>query len=62
MFNNVYRFAWFILVGLIVFFDRNNIYWVIASILLLIILAIIAVLRAYDSRNEWRKIIQEENL
>jgi hypothetical protein len=47
---------------LLIFLDRTNPYWVGGSIILLLILATIAVLRALESRKEWREIIQEENL
>jgi len=47
---------------LLIFLDRTNPYWVGFSIILLLILAAIAVLRALESRKEWREIIEEENL
>jgi hypothetical protein len=51
-----------VLIILIVFLDRNNLYWVVGTITLLLLLSGIAVLRFLDSRNEWRKIIKEESL
>ena len=62
IFTKIYRTAWTVLIILIVFLDRNNLYWVVGTITLLLLLAGIAVLRFFDSRNEWRKIIQEESL
>ena len=62
LFTKIYRTAWMVLIILIVFLDRNNLYWVVGTITLLLLLSGIAVLRFLDSRNEWRKIIQEESL
>jgi hypothetical protein len=62
IFTKIYRTAWMVLIILIIFLDRNNLYWVVGTITLLLILSGIAVLRFLDSRNEWRKIIQEESL
>jgi len=61
-FTKIYRTLWVVLIILIVFLDRNNLYWVVGTITLLLLLSGIAVLRFLDSRNEWRKIIQEESL
>ncbi len=62
IFTKIYRTGWMVLIILIVFLDRNNLYWVVGTITLLLLLSGIAVLRFLDSRNEWRKIIQEESL
>ena len=62
LFTKFYRVAWLVLIVLLIFLDRNNPYWVGGSIFLLLILAAIAVLRALQSRQEWREIIEEENL
>ena len=62
LFTKFYRVAWLVLIVLLIFLDRNNPYWVGGSIFLLLILAAIAVLRALQSRQEWRDIIEEENL
>ena len=62
IFTKIYRTAWLVLIILIIFLDRNNLYWVIATIILLLLLSCIAVLRFLDSRNEWREIIEEESL
>jgi hypothetical protein len=61
-FTKTYRAAWLVLTILIIFLDRNNLYWVIGTIILLLLLSCIAVLRFLDSRNEWREIIKEESL
>ena len=62
IFTKIYRAAWLVLIILIIFLDRNNLYWVIGTIILLLLLTCIAVLRFLDSRNEWREIIKEESL
>ena len=61
-FTKIYRTVWAVLIILIVFLDRNNLYWVVGTITLLLLLSGIAALRFLDSRNEWRKIIKEESL
>ena len=62
IFTKIYRATWLVLIILIIFLDRNNLYWVIGTIILLLLLSCIAVLRFLDSRNEWREIIEEESL
>ncbi len=62
IFTKIYRAAWLVLIILIIFLDRNNLYWVIGTIILLLLLSCIAVLRFLDSRNEWREIIEGESL
>jgi len=62
LFTKLYRLLWLIIILLLIFLDRQNPYWVIATLLLLIILSAIAVLRFLESRNEWRKYIDEESL
>ena len=61
-FMKIYRFSWLILIILLIFLDRDNPYWVITTILLLVVLSGIAILRAIESRREWRKYIDEESL
>ena len=61
-FTKIYRFSWVILLILIFFLDRDNLYWVIATILLLVVLSGIAVLRSLESRKEWRQYNEEESL
>ena len=60
-FIKIYRLAWLVLIVLLIFLDRTNPYWVGGSIILLLILAAVAVLRALQSRQEWREIIKEES-
>jgi len=62
IFTKVYRVAWLVLITLIIFLDRNNLYWSIGTILLLLVLSCIAIFRFLDSRDEWREIIKEESL
>ena len=62
IFTKIYRTAWIFLIFLIIFLERNNLYWVVGTIILLLLLSGIAVLRFLDSRNEWREIIKEESL
>ena len=62
IFTKTYRAAWLVLIILIIFLDRNNLYLVIGTIILLLLLSCISVLRFLDSRNEWREIIKEESL
>ena len=58
-FTKIYRISWVILLILIFFLDRDNPYWVIATILLLVVLSGIAVLRSIESRKEWQKYIEK---
>ena len=62
LFTKIYRFSWVTLLILILFLDRDNPFWVIATILLLIVLSGIAVLRSLESRKEWRQYNKEESL
>ena len=62
IFTKIYRLSWLLMVILIVFFDRNNTYQSWFSIALLLVLSLISVLRFLESRNEWRRIIEEESL
>ena len=62
IFTKIYRLSWLLMVILIVFFDRNNTYQSWFSIALLLVLSFISVLRFLESRNEWRRIIDEESL
>jgi len=62
IFTKIYRFTWIIMIILIIFFDRNNTYQSWFTIILLLMLSFISVLRFIESRNEWRKIINEESL
>ncbi len=62
IFTKIYRLSWLLMVILIVFFDRENTYQSWFSIALLLVLSFISVLRFIESRNEWRRIINEESL
>ena len=62
LFTKIYRFSWLILLILLFFLDRDNPYWVITTILLLLSLSGIAVLRFLESRKEWRKYIEEGSI
>ena len=62
LFTKLYRLLWLIIILLLIFLDRQNPYWVIATLLLLIILSALAVLRFLESRNEWREYIDEESV
>tara|TARA_Y100000590_G_C15468950_1_gene919427 strand:- start:391 stop:582 length:192 start_codon:yes stop_codon:yes gene_type:complete len=49
-----------LMVGLaVLFMDRNNFIHVIIVISILLILTAITILRAINSRNEWRKMIED---
>ena len=58
-FNYIFKFAWLLTILLLVFLDRNNFYMVVVAIFLLLILSFITVVRSLNSRNEWRKIIED---
>ena len=62
LFTKLYRLLWMIIILLLIFLDRQNPSWVIATLLLLIILSTIAVFRFIESRNEWREYIDEESV
>ena len=62
IFTKIYRILWLILFLLIIFFDRNNHYWVYSTLLLLFILSGISILRALESRDSWRKYIKETGI
>ena len=59
LFTKIYRFSWLILLILLFFLDRDNPYWVITTILLLVVLSGIAVLRSIESRKEWQKYFEK---
>ena len=60
MFTKIFRFIWFIFFVLLIFLDRDIMFNKILLIFSIIILSIITVFRILDSRNEWRKIMEEE--
>ncbi len=58
-FTMIFRLMW-LMVGLaVLFMDRNNFIHVIIVISILLILTAITILRAINSRNEWRKMIED---
>ena len=57
--NIIYKALWFILFFLIITFDRSNKHSVYITLGLLVVLTIIAVIRAINLRNEWRPIAEE---
>ena len=62
IFTKIYRFLWLCLFLLLIFFDRQNSYCVISTLILLFLLSSIAILRALESRKVWRNYIKEEGL
>jgi len=62
VFTKIYRFLWIALVIMLIFFDRQNIYLVVMTLIILFFVSGIAVLRAIESRKQWRLYIKEENL
>ena len=57
--NIIYKSLWVVLLFLIITFDRSNSYSVYITLGLLILLTIVAVIRAINLRNEWRPIAEE---
>ena len=57
--NIIYKSLWVVLLFLIITFDRSNSYSVYITLGLLILLTIIAVIRAINLRNEWRPIAEK---
>ena len=57
--NIIYKTLWLVLFFLIITFDRSNTYSVYITLSLLILLTIIAVIRAINLRNEWRPIAEQ---
>ena len=53
------KFIWFITILLVVTIDRNDFSMVSFTIILLLIISFITVVRSLNSRNEWRKIIED---
>ena len=58
-FTIFFRVLWFLTIISIFFINRNNIVMVSIVIFLLVILTIITVLRALESRNQWRMMIKD---
>ena len=58
----LYRTLWLILIILIFTFDRSSSSSIYSTLGLLVILTIIAVVRAINSRNDWRPIAEKHYL
>ena len=58
-FTIIFRLIWLIAGLAVLFMDRNNFIHVIIVISILLILTTITILRALNSRNEWRKMIKD---
>lgn len=55
----IIKLFWIIALFLVVFLDRENQAMIITTIILLLFISIITVLRSINSRNEWRKMIED---
>ena len=55
----VIKLTWFIVFLLIIFIDRNNNIQKLSTIIILLLISIVTVIRSLNSRNEWRKIIED---
>ncbi len=53
------KMIWFIVFLLIIFIDRDNSFQKYITIIFLLIISAITVIRALNSRNEWREIIED---
>ena len=60
--NIVYKSFWLILFILILTFDRSSNNSIYSTLGLLVILTIVAVVRAINSRNDWRPIAKKHYL
>ena len=58
-FTLFFRFLWFLTIISILFIDRDNPFMVYTFIIVLLILTMITVIRALESRNQWRRMIKE---
>ena len=50
---------WFVAFLLIIFLDRTNKFMIIITLSLLFLMTFITIIRSLNSRNEWRKLIEE---
>jgi|TARA_B110000263_G_scaffold45526_1_gene37581 hypothetical protein len=55
----VIKLTWFIVFLLIIFIDRNNNIQKLSTIIILLLISTVTVVRSLNSRNEWRKIIED---
>jgi len=53
------KLFWVITFLLVIFLDRENNVMVIITILFLLIISTLTILRSINSRNEWRKMIED---
>ena len=60
MFTKIFRIIWLIFFVLLIYLDRNNTFNKAFLIIFIIILGVITAFRILDSRNEWRKILKEQ--
>ena len=60
MFTKIFRFMWFLFFVLFIFLDKSITFNKIFLISFIVFLAIITIFRILDSRDEWRKIVEEE--
>jgi len=60
--NIIYKSLWLILFILILTFDRSSNNSIYSTLGLLVILTIVAVVRAINSRNDWRSIAEKHYL
>ena len=58
-FTLFFRVLWFITITSIFFINRENILATYSIIFILILLTVITVIRAIESRNQWRRMIKE---
>ena len=61
-FTILFRLIWLVVLLSILFIDRQNslMKWIIIT--LLIVLTIIAIIRALESRNQWREMIDDGDI
>ena len=60
MFTKIFRFIWVLFFVLFIFLDKDITFNKIFLIISIVILATITIFRILDSRNVWRKIVEEE--
>ena len=60
MFTKIFRLSWILFFVLLIFIDRGSASNILFLISFLLILTIITVFRILDSRDEWRKIIKDD--
>ena len=60
--NIIYKSLWLILFVLILTFDRSSNNSIYSTLGLLVILTVVAVVRAINSRNDWRPLAEKHYL